>query len=152
MTIRDMVRDYALADVTVASLIGTKLYADQLPANQNQWGTIAGVIHAVDIIRPGTLRAAATLAQARIQIDIYAAPEAPVGSRVRADAAGAAIRRRLDGFSGSLVDTSVSPSVSVGAWIRFDVESEQPEPDIEGGLSRHTADYFVQYQTSTATY
>lgn len=152
MTIRDLVRDYVLADATVTSLLGTKLYPDMLPQKQAQWGTIAGVIQSVDITRPNTLRAAATLAQARIQIDVYAAPVPPDGSRGRADAAGGAIRRRLDGFAGTLTDLSVSPSVNVQVWIRFDLETENAEPDLHGGLSRHTADYLVQFQTSTGTY
>jgi hypothetical protein len=154
VTIRDLIRDYVLADATVASLIGTRLFPDQLPANKAIWGPIGAVIVAVDIVRPNTFRAAATLATARIQIDVYAAAYTgqTQGPRANADAVGAAIRQRLDGQALTLTDDSVSPAVEVKAWVRFDLETENAEPDLHGGLSRHTADYLIHFQTSEGAY
>jgi hypothetical protein len=141
VTIRDLVRDYVLADGTVAGLIGTRLYPDMLPQKCTY---PAGVIQAIDIVRPNTLRGVASLARARIQIDVYAQPTSGSSSRSAADAAGTAIRQRLDGFAG-LLDT-------VQAWVMFDLETEGAEPEIHGGLSRHTADYLVNYQTQAGAY
>jgi hypothetical protein len=151
MTIRDMVRDYVLADGTVAASLGTRLYPDMLPEKVT---FPAGVILAVDILRPNTLRTVASLGRARVQIDIYAQPQTnpPRGSRSVADDLGNAIRRRLDGFSGALEDTSTSPASPVRAWVTFDLETEGAEPEIHGGLSRHTADYLVEFQTAGGYY
>lgn len=150
MTIRDLVRAYVLADTTVGNLLGTRMYPDMLPQKVTY---PAAVIQAVDVVRSPSLRSVAGLARARIQIDVYAAPVSPSrGSRVVADEAGNAIRRRLDGFDGSLDDTSTSPATPVRAWVTFDLETEGAEPEISGGLSRHTADYVVQFQTANGVY
>ena len=151
MTIRDLIRDYVLADATVSASLGTRMYPDMLPQKVT---FPAAVILSVDIVRPNTLRAAATLARARIQFDVYAQPDpdAGLGSRAVADAVGTAIRRRLDGQVLTLTDDSNSPSVDVNAWVIFDLETENAEPELHGGLSRHTADYLVQYQTQSGAY
>lgn len=149
MTIRDLVRAYVLADADVTALLGTRLYPDMLPQKVTY---PAGVIQAIDIVRPNTLRNVATLARARIQIDVYAQPADGESSRTVADNCGTAIRQRLDGFAGEWTDASVSPDVAVKAWVTFDLETEGAEPDIHGGLSRHTADFLVQYQTQSGSY
>ena len=149
MTIRDLIRDYVLADATVTSLIGTRMYPDQLPAKVT---FPAAVILSVDIVRPNPLRSVATLASARMQVDVYAQPTSGLSSRALADAAGTAIRQRIDGQALMLSDTSVSPAVDVTAWVRFDLETENAEPDLHGGLSRHTADYLIHYQTQSGAY
>ncbi len=149
MTIRDLVRAYLLADSTVTALISTRIFANVLP----QKVTYPAVsIQVIDIVRPATLRAVGSLATARIQLDAYVAPTSGVSSRSMADEIGAALRRRLDGFSGSFSDDSVSPAADVNAWITFETENESVVEEIAGGLSRHSADYFVQYQTSGGTY
>ena len=153
MTIRDLVRDYVLADNAVTAL-GGRLYPDQL---REKTAYPAGVILAVDVVRPNALRQVASLARARVQIDIYcdtngAATGGFTGSRSAADALGTAIRRRLDGFVGKFSDTSSSPATPVQAWVTFDLETENAEPGLSGGLSRHTADYIVEYQTQAGAY
>lgn len=144
-----MVRAYVLDDGTVATLLGSRLYPDMLPQKVTY---PAGVILSVDIVRPPSLNKVASLARARIQIDVYAQPVPPKGSRVIADECGTAIRRRLDGFTGSFDDASTSPPSPVRAWVTFDSETAVAEPDLSGGLSRYSADYFVQYQTSQGAY
>ncbi len=154
MTIRDLVGDYVLADGTVQNFIATRLYPKQLPAKVT---FPAAVIQSIDIVRPNTLRGVATLAKARIQIDVYcngngAAAMQLSSSTAAVDLVGAAIRRRLDGFSGTFDDTSTSPATPVRAWVTFDLETETDEADLHGGLSRHTADYFVEYNTAAGVY
>lgn len=149
MTIRDLVTAYLLADGAVMTVIGTRLVPDMLPEKINY---PAGVIQAVDIIRPNPLRGVASLATARIQVDIYAAPASGVSSRALADQGGAAVRRRLDGFDGTFMDETTSPATPVRAWITFEQERTLAEPEIHGGLSRHSADYLVQFQTQGGLY
>lgn len=150
MTIRDLVTAFVLADGTVASLIGTRLYPDVIPSK----ATYPAVkIQVIDVQRPGTLRSQASLATARIQFDVYAGPTAG-GSRGKADVVGAAIRRRLldDGLFCTLTDTTTSPSTVIKAWMSHADEREGPFEDIDGGLSEWSADYFVQYQTNGGAY
>jgi hypothetical protein len=154
VTIRDLVAAYVLDDMVVAGLLGTRLYPNMLPQKVTY---PAGVIQAIDIVRPNALRSVATLARARVQMDVYCDPNTAAslgssGSRAIADACGAAIRRRLDGFVGTFSDTSSSPATPVNAWVTFDLETEGAEPEIHGGLSRHTADYIVEYATSGGSY
>lgn len=154
MTIRDLVTMYVLADGTVSAWLGTRLFPDMLRQKETY---PAGVIQAVDIVRPNTLRGVATLARARIQVDVYcdtngAAAAGFTGSRAAADAIGGAIRRRLDGFAGTFSDSTSSPASTVQAWITFDLETEGAEPEIHGGLSRHTSDYLVHYATQQGVY
>lgn len=154
MTIRDLITAYVLADGTVQGWLGSRLFPDQLRQSETY---PAGVIQMIDIVRPNSLRGVATLAKARIQIDVYcngngAVTSGFLASRAAADAVGTAIRRRLDGFDGSLMDTSTSPANPVRVWITFDLETEGAAPEIHGGLSRHTADYIVEYQTQGGVY
>lgn len=149
MTIRDLIAAYVIADGDVAALIGTRLYPDMLPEKVTY---PAAVIQAIDIVRPNPLRGVASLARARIQIDVYAQPTSGVGSRAKADQVGAAIRARLDGQALTLTDTTTSPDTDVQAWVMFDLETEGVEPEIHGGLSRHTQDFLVQYRTSGGDY
>ena len=150
MTIRDLVTAFVLADGTVASLIGTRLYPDTVPQKVVY---PAVKIQVIDVQRPGTLRNQASLATARIQFDVYAGPTTG-GSRAKADVVGSAIRRRIltDGLFCTLTDTTTSPATSILAWMSHADEREGPFEDIDGGLSEHTADYFVQYQTQGGAY
>jgi len=150
VTIRDMVKDFVLADVTVGNLLGTRMYPDRPP--QKAVYPVAK-IKSVDTERPGHLRGPASLAEVRMQFDVWAAPTVG-GSRAMADRVGAAIRRRLtvDGSSCVLFDTTTSPPTPVLAWIRDAQEREGAPEDINGGLSDYSADFFVQYQTHGAIY
>lgn len=149
MTIRDLVRAYLLADSAIVALIGERMYANLLPQKVTY---PAVVIQAIDIIRPNTLRSVASLARARIQLDVYVAATSGASSRAVADGIGTALRQRLDGFSGSFSDDSVAPTVAVPAWATFEAENEGVVEDIAGGLSRQSADYLVQYQTVGGVY
>lgn len=155
MTIRDLVAGYLLADGAIAALIGRRLFPDMLPQKLTAYPS--ATIQAIDIVRTNSLRRVASLARARIQVDAYCDPNGAStvgfsGSRAVADAVGTAVRRRLDGFDGVLLDQGTSPAQPVRAWITFDLETEGAEPEIHGGLSRHTADYVVEYQTQGGTY
>ena len=149
MTIRDIVRDYVLDDGTVAGLLGTRLYPDMLPQKVTY---PAAVILNVDTLREPSLRTVAGLATARLQIDVYAAPVSGASSRMLADQCGAAIRQRLEGFDGTMPDHSTSPATDVRVWIVFDQERSGVEVEIHGGLSRHSADYLVDFQTQDGFY
>lgn len=150
MTIRDLVTAFVLADGTVSSLIGTRLYPDVLPSKVTY---PAVKIQMIDVQRPGSLRNQASIATARLQFDVYAGPTAG-GSRGKADTVAAAIRRRMldDGLFCTLTDTTTSPSTAIWAWMSHADEREGPFEDIHGGLSEYSVDYFVQYQTHAGAY
>lgn len=149
MTIRDLIRAYVLADATVASLLGTRLYPDLLPEKVTY---PAGKLFVVDIVRPGQLHGPASRAVARIQIDVWAAPTSGPGARGTADAIGAAIRQRLAAQNVTLLDDSVSPALPVFAQIGEPEEREGVDPEINGGLSDWSADFLVSYQTHAGVY
>ncbi len=149
MTMRDVVCAFVLADPSVAALIGTRLQPDMLPA---KIAYPAVEIKEIDTQRPAHLRGVASLARMRLQFDVYAAPVSGVSSRGLADAVALAIRQRLDGFNGTLPDGSTSPATNIRTWIALEHQGTGVEPDIHGGLSTATADYFVDYQTHGGIY
>lgn len=153
MTIRDLVRGYLLADGVIDGYLNGRIKSEL----GEKADYPAARIQAIDITRPNTLRGVATLARARIQLDVFcnasaAAASGFASSRSAVDTIGAAIRRRLDGFVGQFSDTTSSPATPVQAAVTFDLETEGVEQDIHGGLSRHTADYMVQYTTNGGAY
>lgn len=147
MTIRDLIRTYVLADATVTSLIGTRLYPDMLPQKATY---PAAKLFVVDTVRSGHLHGVASLAAARIQFDVYAAAASGPGARGVADAIGAAIRQRLAARVVTLTDTDTSTDVFV--QIGEPEEREGVEPEINGGLSDWSADFLVHYQTHAGAY
>src|SRR5262245_53606417 len=146
MTIRDLVRTFILADTTVAAAIAARLYPDQLPENKTSLFP-AAVIQLIDAPRTHHLRGTGSPIRARLQVDVYAAPALGQNSRATADTIGAAIRRRIDGFTGWLPDPTTSPTTQVRVVIQADTERSGPEAEIHGGLSRHSLDYLVWFRT-----
>ncbi len=159
MTIRDMVSAYVLADMTIASLLGTRLY----PELPQKLPYPAAKLFRVDTVRPPTLRSVSALPRARLQFDLYcdgngAAAVGYTSSIGVVNALEAALRVRLDGFGWKadaeqyLFDTSMSPALPIRAWIRIDTEESGVEPTTNGGLSEVHVDYFVDYQSHAGVY
>ncbi len=149
MTVRDLVSAYVLADATVASLIGTRLYPDMLPQKVTY---LAVKVTFVGNVRQKVLKGPAPGARLHLEFYVYSAPASGVGSRVVADQVGAAIRRRIGGVNVTLQDTTTSPATDVFVQIEEDLEGSGAVAEINGGLSDHSADYFVGYRTQGGTY
>lgn len=80
------------------------------------------------------------MAKDRYQVDVWAL------AHDAATALGRAIRRRIDGYQGTWTDGG-SPETRIQVQaIQHEDENDLFEEEILGGLSRHSADYFVTYR------
>ncbi len=150
MTIAGLVRQFVLADVGVASLIGTRIYPDDLPQKVPAYPAVK--LQTVDANRISVLKGKASSARVRLQFDVFAAPTAG-GSREAADAVGTAIRMRLEAFVGYLTDGTISPPVDVYVQVvEGPNERGGTADEINGGLSEYGADYLVEYETHGGAY
>lgn len=141
-SIGELLTAFLLADATIASLVGTRVYPLRLP----QKPTLpALVVTRISGERIGQLRGAASAAEPRYQIDAWTSPE--TGGHKGALALGKAVRNRLEGYTGDWSDGG-SPAIVVTVAVRFVTERDQFEEDILGGLCRHSADYFVFHGTA----
>lgn len=142
ITITEAIRSYLLADVAIAAQVGGRVYPLKLPqpkAGITQYPAI--VLSRISGIRFGHLRGGGSLARPRYQVDCWAS------TYQSAARLGNLCRRRIDGFAGIWSDDE-SPDTSVRVSVGFDSEQDLFEEEINGGLFRHSADYFVFHQTA----
>ena len=128
MSIAGDIRTFLLADVTLAALIGTRLYPLILPQDPTvpaitfQW--ISGQrAHAAD--------GAVGLASPRVQFDCWAETYLDV------EATFEALRKRLDGFQGAAGTSRIQ-----GAFF----ETERDSYDDKVRLYGRSVDFFVWYE------
>ena len=145
-SIGELLRLFLLADTTIGGLIGStattaRVHTLRLPEKPT---LPALVIKRVSGVRIGNLRGAASLAKPRYQVDAWAS------SVEGAQALGAAVRQRLEGFVGTWSDDA-SPATSVFVQVEFVDDREFFEEEISGGLCRHSADYFIFHGTNGGT-
>lgn len=137
-SVGNLLRDFVLADPTVAGLVGTRMWPVRLP----QKPTLPALVYQrISGVRIENLRGPASAAEPRYQIDAWAVTVAG------AQELGAAVRRRLEAYVGQWTSNG-SPVVTVGVAVRIVNEWESFEEDINGGLSRHSADYFIFHSTN----
>lgn len=142
MYLADLVRQFLLADATIAGLIGTRVYP--APPPQNATYPLITTQRISDTQFPHLRQRGPGLAEPRYQIDAWATTKAGV------DALASAIQHRLQGFTGVLTDTTVSPPVSHRVWMRLETDQDAFEGDVNGGFWRRSADYFIGHQGTAA--
>lgn len=138
MTIATALRAHLLADAAIAALVGTRIYPLRLPQKPQ---LPAIVLLRVSDVRPPILRGQASVAQERFQVDAWAT------TFDGATALGTLCRRRLEGYSGTWSD-GASPETTVDVAIQFESDRDLFEEEINGGLCRHSADYFIWHTTA----
>lgn len=140
-SIGDLLRDFLLADATVSGLVSTRVYPLRLP----QKPTLPALVYSrISGVRIEQLNGVASAAEPRYQIDAWAVTLAG------AQALGKAVRQRLENYNGTWTSNG-SPPISVGVSARIVNEWESFEEDINGGLCRHSADYFIFHSTDGGT-
>lgn len=130
-------RAFLIADTAVAGLVSTRIYPLRLPQK--------AVLPAIVLTRiSGTrghhLRGPQSLTRTRYQVDCWAR------THDEATALGTLCQSRLDGFTGTWT-LNVSPAVPTRVTVLFDTEQDFFEEEINGGLCRHSADYFLYHHT-----
>lgn len=141
MTAEQGLRTHLLGDAAIAALVVARVYPLRLP----QKPTLpAIVLTRVSGVRYQPLRGQASLARPRFQVDAWAS------THDGATALGALCRRRLEGYSGTWTD-GASPATTIDVSVLFDGEQDLFEEEINGGLCRHSADYFIFHTTSDGT-
>ena len=129
-------RSLLLADATAFGLVGTRIYAVQLPQDVTYpaitYTTISGY-------RPQHTRGSAGLSGPRIQLDFWAL------GYIQAHALAEAVRLVLQSFQGEAAGVTIQ-------GIFFDSERDMFDPDAgQDGAYRVSADYFVFYEETEAT-
>jgi hypothetical protein len=139
-SIEDLLIKYLLADASVAALVGTRIYPLRLP----QKVTLPAIVTTrISGVRIGNLHGIASAAEPRYQVDAWAVNQAG------AHALGAAIRQALEAYVGTWTDGNSPPVVSARVSVRFETERDLFEEEINGGLCRHSADYFIFHGTNS---
>lgn len=132
-------RAFLLDEAAIAGLVVTRVFPLRLP----QKPTLpAIVIQRVSDVREAHLRGINALSKARYQVDCWAQ------THDGATSLGAYVARRLSGFSGTWTTTS-SPAQSVSVTVFPEMEQDLFEEEIQGGLCRHSADYFLYHKLAS---
>ncbi len=143
MTVIQGLRTHLLANAGILALVGARVYPGLLPQKVDLTsGKVAIVLTDVDDIDGMHLRGPDGLSTARWQIDCWAQ------THDVAIQAGRLCRWRVNGYQGTWSDGASPPAtIRVQRITKVDARSA-PDPDILGGLYRHSADYFITYSSS----
>lgn len=140
-----VVRAYVLADAAIAAVIGTRFY----PVKAPQAGTYPLVtMQKIAEPRYPHLRGSGGMASAHVQIDAWVKETGAAFSS--AQHLGELIRRRIDGFSGVLTDSSESPAASFYISILYEDSRDLFEADVNGGYYRTSTDYVIWHRPVTS--
>lgn len=142
MDIAIILRRLLITDPAIVGVVGTRIYPVKAP-EQATYPLIT--IQQISGVRYGQLKGQAGLAQPRFQIDAWT-NESPTGYK-NARALGDLIRARLEGLTERVQDDTVSPPETRAVAITFESDRDLFETDVDSGFYRHSADYFVMYQT-----
>lgn len=150
MTLDVVLRQYLLGDTAIAALVVNVSETDAInrerifPIRLPQKVKLPAItFQQVSDHREAHLRGPGGLARARYQIDAYALK--PLDAKTL----GGLIRQRMDACQGEWSD-GASPATTVRVQAAF-FESAMDlfDADINGGSSRHSADFFVIHNTNT---
>jgi hypothetical protein len=142
ITIGEGLRAYLLADTAIAALVGTRIYPLRLP-QKAEFPSI--VYQRISGIRFGHLRGQGSLARPRYQVDCWDRQHLAV-TRL-----GNLCRARLAGFQGQWSDDESPETIITVQAILFEDERDLFEEEINGGICRHSADYFLYHSTAANT-
>lgn len=137
-------RAFLLADATIATAVGTRIYPVKLP----QGATFpAMTILRVSDPRLNVLRGTPSLARPRYQIDCWVRETSGLDAFTRAQDLGAAVLARMEtAHDGAIMtDPSTSPPSDYRATVEPDDARDLFDPDVNGGYHRHSADYLIWY-------
>ncbi len=131
-------RAFLLDDTAIAALVVARIQPLRLP----QKATMPFIVLTrVSDVRGAHLRGVQKQAKARYTVDCWAQ------TYDGAAQLGAICARRLGGFQGTWTLTT-SPPETVSVTILPDLEMDLFEEDIQGGLCRHSADYFLWHRAA----
>lgn len=134
------VRAYLLADASIASTVSTRVYPVTLP----QSATLPAITLLVVTDTPqANVGGPASAMQSRLQVDCWAKATSGGAAFKTVQGLGNDVITRLDGFFGTLTDSTGSPDTSVSASIRLLDKRDIPSGDLDGDIVRHSADYAV---------
>lgn len=144
MDIFTHVRTYVLADPAIAALVGTRLYPIKLP----QGATYpAMTLQEIDNVPTWNLNSRSSLDTSRFQFDIWTR-EGVASAFANCEALARLLRARLENKTIVVADdTGSSPAEARRVAFRYDSGRQLFEPDVNGGYYRHSADYFVEFNT-----
>jgi len=140
--ISTVVRNYVLADGSLAALIGSRLYPRKPPQKAVYPLIVMTVIDNPPVA--AHLRGEGSLFRPRVQFDSWAT----VLQDARALAGVLRARLALARNGALLPDDSVSPSAQYLTWTERADTREDFEEDISGGYWRVSDDYFIWQQTT----
>lgn len=146
MTVGEALRTHLLSETSIAGLVAGRVYPLRLPQPKAGVTNLpAIVLTRISGIRYPHLRGAESLARPRYQVDCWA------NTHDAATALGTLVRQSLNGFAGTWTsDDSPAIDIRVQAILLVD-ERDLFEEEIQGGLCRHSADYFLWHQTNEGT-
>ncbi len=133
-------RAFLLDDAAIAGLVT----ADQIrPLRLPQKPTFPTIVlRRVSDVSGTHLRGISGTAKARFQVDCWDR------THDGATALGSYCARRLDGYTGQWTTTG-SPAQSISVTVFQEMAQDLFEEEIQGGLCRHSADYFLYHRLTS---
>lgn len=133
------IRTLTLADASISSTVGTRMYSDYL----RQSATLPAITYfVVDTVTNQHLTGIASASQARIQIDCYAA------SRSAANSLADDVRRALQGQNHTLVGSQYILDISLPSGEHHGIDPPEDGSDIRRFIT--SQDFSVTYRTTTS--
>lgn len=142
MDVEDLVRAYLLADVGIASAVGNRI--GPAPPPQGSTYPLITTQMVSNVQSPHLRQRGPGVAEPRLQVDVWSVTNS--GMKTLASL----VQHRLQGFTGHVSDTTVSPAVAHWLWIRLETGFDAFEQDVSGGYWRRSADYFIGHQGTAA--
>lgn len=143
MDIFKHVRAHLLEPSELRTALGTRVYPVKLPQNPT---LPAMSIQRVSGVRYQSLRGRASLARPRYQFDIWTR-EGTASAFSESQRLGRLLLDRIEGKDISVMDDDVSPAEPRIVSFEFDSDRDLFETDVNGGLYRYSADFFIWFQT-----
>lgn len=144
MNVFSKLRTHLLSDAAIVALVSQRIYPVKVP----QGATYPLItIQQISGFRHALLRGRASLASPRFQIDCWTKEASGTAAFLAVRTLGELVIAKLEGFTDTWIDDSVSPSENRLVAIQFDSDRDLFETDVSGGFYRHSADYFITYQT-----
>lgn len=144
MDIFTHVRAYLLEPSELRTALGTRIYPVKLPQNPTfpalTFSRVSGVRHP-------SLKGRASLASPRYQFDIWEREGRVPNAFNVTQSLGRALMDRLEGMNITVLDDDVSPAEERIVSFEFDSDRDLYDADVNGGLYRYSADYFIWFQT-----
>ena len=133
-------RAHLLADGTISSAVGSRVYPVKLPQSTD---FPAIVMTRISSTAASHLHGQSSLRAERWQVDVIVREVSGVAAYSECQRISEAVRARLEAYVGQMTDAGPSPDVIYDTSVDWLTSRDSFENDVNGGYYTHSSDYQV---------